>query len=328
MIALIVLSAFIAPGFAHGLMGQTRAMWIVLGLAFGLLAASTITVWALPLAFIVQLAAAVDAGLRYRKLRPQIRYNAVAAITVFGVAIALALMTRWLVAEAFKAPSTSMNPTVVMGDHIMIAKWKTAKPGDIIVFRQPCQPDRDYIKRLIAVANQTVEIRCNVVYVDGKPLPHKLVDPNATYQDIYDDRMVDKAASRYHEELGGHSYDIYSDPGEPERDATQQKGVLLPEGDAKDFPQSVLYSCANATDPDSRQMPNQKPGRIVDVAPEGADPCQVHRHYVVPEGHVFVLGDNRYNSNDSRYWGSVPLENIKGVVIGRWLPLSHFGGID
>jgi len=328
MIALIVLSAFIAPGFAHGLMGQTRAMWIVLGLAFGLLAASTFTVWALPLAVIVQLAAAVDAGLRYRKLRSGIRYSAVAAITVVGVAFVLYVLTRWLVVEAFKAPSTSMNPTVVIGDHILVAKWKTATPGDVIVFRQPCQPDRDYLKRVIAVEKQTVEIRCNIVYVDGKPLPHKLVDPHAHYQDEYDDRVVDKAASRYHEELGGHGYDVYSDPGEPERDATQQKGVLLPEGDAKDFPQSILYSCANATDPDSRQMPNQKPGTIVDAAPEGADACQPYRHYVVPEGHVFVLGDNRPNSNDSRYWGSVPVENIKGVVIGRWLPLSHFGGID
>jgi len=328
MIALIVLSGFIAPGFAHGLMGQTRAMWIVLGVVFSLFAASTVTVWAMPLAFIVQLAAAIEAGLRYRKLRPELRYNAVAAITVVGVSIALAFVTRFLVAEAFMVPTTSMNPTLVIRDHVMIAKWKTAKAGDIIAFRQPCQPDRDYIKRLIATAGQTVEIRCNIVYVDGKPVLHKLVDADAIYEDVYDGGVTRKRASRYHEELGGHSYDIYSDPGEPERDAVLQKGVLLTEGDSKDFPQSILYSCANATDPGSRRAENQKPGTIVDAAPEGADACQLHRHYVVPEGHVFVLGDNRANSNDSRYWGSVPLENIKGVVIGRWLPVSHFGGID
>jgi signal peptidase I len=50
-----------------------------------------------------------------------------------------------------------------------------------------------------------------------------------------------------------------------------------------------------------------------------AGPCELQLHYVVPAGHVFVLGDNRPNSNDSRYWGSVPVGNIKGRVIGIWL---------
>ncbi|MBA3500210.1 MAG: signal peptidase I, partial [Deltaproteobacteria bacterium] len=71
----------------------------------------------------------------------------------------------------------------------------------------------------------------------------------------------------------------------------------------------------------------QKAGKIVDTRPPDV-PCEPHRHFVVPSGHVFVLGDNRSNSNDSRYWGAVPVEGIRGRVIGIWLPLAHFGPID
>jgi signal peptidase I len=263
-----------------------------------------------------------------------------------GAAVLIALALRAFVIEAFKIPSSSMYPTLEIGDHIFVNKFiygvripwtqtkffEVRKPerGEVIVFMQPCQVDRDYIKRVVAVGGDTVEVRCNIVYVNGKPVPSKLIEADCRYEDRPEEggEWFTKPCSRYQETAGDYVYDTYHDEDRPARDAEAARGK--PRGDIKDFPRSdrILHNCSNYSDPDARPAANQAPGEIVVTDENPKNGCVQQIHYVVPEGHVFVMGDNRYNSNDSRFWGSVPIENIKGKALFIWLSYSHWGPLD
>jgi signal peptidase I len=186
-------------------------------------------------------------------------------VEAFGVALLLALVIRTFVVQAFKIPSGSMLPTLEIGDHILVNKFlygprlevpltqlsfgrlpglRAPEPGDVIVFVNPRNPSLDFIKRVIATAGQTIEIRDRHVYVDGVPSP----SPSTL----------------------------------------SERSPCLP------------------TEP-----PFSWPRR----GPESCGP------YVVPEGFVFVMGDNRGSSYDSRAWGPVPVENIKGralIIYWSW----------
>ncbi|MGD8229801.1 MAG: signal peptidase I [Desulfobacteraceae bacterium] len=162
-----------------------------------------------------------------------------------AIAVLLALFIRTFVVQAFKIPSGSMRPTLIEGDHILVNKFiygvkvpylrntiiplKEPKRGDIIVFIFPKDKSKDFIKRVIGLPGEKVEVAGRKVYINGELLN----DP----------------------------YGYYENPGEPWGNPTGK--------------------CAF---------------------------CSV----TVPDGHYFVLGDNRENSQDSRYWGFVPFESIKG----------------
>ena len=87
------------------------------------------------------------------------------------IAIVLALIIKMFIVEAFKIPSGSMIPTLLIGDHLLvnkfIYKFREPKRGDIIVFKYPDDPSRNFIKRIMAVGGDTVESRDKVVYVNG-----------------------------------------------------------------------------------------------------------------------------------------------------------------
>jgi signal peptidase I len=184
-----------------------------------------------------------------------------------GVALLLALVIRTFVVQAFKIPSGSMLPTLQVGDHILVNKFiygprleipltqlslgrlpglRKPKPGDVIVFIWPKDRSKDFIKRVIAVEGQTVEVRSKQVFIDGKPWD----DPHATFSNA----------------RGG---------------AGDNFGPL-----------------------------------------------------VVPPGSVFVMGDNRDQSYDSRFWGPVPIADIKGEALilywswdgpDRWVRWERIG---
>jgi len=272
------------------------------------------------------LGAMVDAAITGARSDQPLRWSDAGTMLVATLFVLAGV--RGLVIEGFQMPSTGMSPTLEIGDHVFIDKlsphWRPYARGEVVVFRHPCDGDRDYIQRIVAVGGDRIEIRCNMLYVNGKPTPQKLVNAHDAYADrndaSADGEWFSKQAVRYREQLGGHTYDVFEDT------ATAQP-------DARDFPLAggAAPSCANSEDSGSRA---REVIGTIETTPS-SDPCGPQAQYVVPPNHVFMLGDNRNNSNDSRIWGSVPVESIKGRLLGIWLTknpqrgaFERFGHVD
>jgi len=111
------------------------------------------------------------------------------------IAVILALFIRTFVVQAFKIPSGSMQPTLLIGDHILVNKFiygikipflnvtlipvKDPERGDIIVFKFPEDPKKDFIKRVVGLPGDTVEVRDKRIYINDEPME----DPYGTYMD-------------------------------------------------------------------------------------------------------------------------------------------------
>jgi signal peptidase I len=108
------------------------------------------------------------------KLKTRIKQEAREWAHSIVVALILTLVIRTFVVQAFKIPSGSMRPTLLEGDKLFVNKFvyrfEPPKRGDIIVFKYPQDPKKDFIKRLVAVGGETVEIRDGKIRVDGKIL--------------------------------------------------------------------------------------------------------------------------------------------------------------
>ena len=175
-------------------------------------------------------------------------------VEALATALVLALLLRSFVVQAFKIPSGSMLPTLQIGDHILVNKFvygvqlpllgthllplRTPERGDVIVFVYPVDPSKDFIKRVVGVAGDVIQIHQKHVYINEAPWN----DPYAYFAD-----------------------------GEARR--------------------------------------------------RGRSPRDDYGPVTVPPRHVFVMGDNRDRSYDSRFWGFVDLDEVKGkafVIYWSW----------
>jgi signal peptidase I len=238
-------------------------------------------------------------------------------------AIGLSIWMRAFVVEAYRIPSSGMAPTLLAGDHVFAGKLgvRFGGPalGDIAVLRNPCRPEVDYVKRVVALAGDRVEIRCDQLYRNGVAVPSEPVGGPCAYDDI-DDRSGAWAArdcQRRRETLGDVTHDVLLDPDATGTEASQHD---FPEPGARD----AGFSChVDRRGPAERA---RSAGQVVSRADVPADDaCAQRAHFVVPPGHVFVMGDNRHNSADSRAWGPVPVDHVKGRVDRIWWSLGPAG---
>lgn len=251
-----------------------------------------------------------------------------------GIAILIALLLRAFVVEAFKIPSASMIPTMQIGDFIFVNKFlygvrvpftdekvfdvRAPRRGEVIVFKNPCTPERDFIKRIVGLPGDTIEVRCNHLIVNGAPVPEELVDATCSYwnQDERTKVWSQEECSHYRETLGGFSFSTHHGPLRPREDDHS----ALHDFPKLDVPPADQMPICDGQDNNKQSTADRARaiGKLVQTAPPGT-PCGPRLHYVVPPGHVFMMGDNRSNSNDSREWGPVPLANIKGKAMFIWL---------
>lgn len=211
-----------------------------------------------------------------------------------GFAVFIALLLRAFVVEAFKIPSPSMVPTLRPGDHIFVNKfiyglrvpmtnawfvqWGTPSRGDVIVFRYPPDTSKDYIKRVVAVAGDRIVANNERVSINGQDLEQVQVEPHS-----YGPRYGTFTETSREAEA---TYVVQYTPGLPDKSIPRQK---FDWGFDKVEAEEVGLDCE-----------------------KGAESC------IVKEGYIVVLGDNRNKSADSRTWGAVPTENVKGKALFIW----------
>lgn len=190
----------------------------------------------------------------------------------------LVLVLRSFLYEPFRIPSGSLEPTLLIGDYIVVNKYKyglrlpvihtklfnIAEPtnGDIIVFRWPPDEHIDYIKRVIGKPGDHIQYNNKILRINGIEAKQDFIG----YETVIDETGGSRKVEKRQETINGVKHNIY-------------------------------------------------------IHPEQADPDV---DLVVPAGHYFVLGDNRDDSSDSRFWGFVPEANIVGRADAVWMSWDFY----
>lgn len=253
------------------------------------------------------------------------RSDAVEYAYSFFPIILVVFLVRSFVAEPFQIPSSSMRPGLIPGDYILVSKFSyglrlpilnkvivpidTPQRGDVMVFEFPLQRSTNYIKRLIGVPGDVIEYRDKKLFVNDVEQPQallgqgKYVNDGATEHVPNSDGSVSELSpplmvpDLYEETLSGKKYKIFVQPDAPAFKAIQVANMQ--DSGMVNFPDNCQY----------------------DMEKERWFRC------TVPSGHYFVLGDNRDNSGDGRYWGFVPDNHIVGKAFFIWLNFGDFSRI-